>query len=95
LQDCGGSLKNKSILKISGGKNEEFLDKQKPISLLLAQTKNWERLGFEGGKHCRENYLDFWKRRNRLVVFRFLKPRQGHSALPFLLLSFGYRQLQD
>jgi hypothetical protein len=25
----------------------------------MAQTKNWESLGFEGGKHCRENYLDF------------------------------------
>jgi hypothetical protein len=26
LQDCGGSLKNKSILKNSGEKNEEFPD---------------------------------------------------------------------
>jgi len=34
--------------------------------LLLAETKNQERLGFEGCKHYREGYLDIGKRKNRL-----------------------------
>jgi hypothetical protein len=32
----------------------------------LAQTKDWEEFGFEGGKHNGEGYPDIWKGKNRL-----------------------------
>ena len=62
----------------------------------MAQTKNWERLGFEDSKHRRESYIDFRERKNRLVVFHFLKPRQGHLALSFLLVRrLGAEELPE
>jgi len=53
----------------------------------LAQTKNWERLGFKVGKHYRKSYLDTWKRKNRLEKAKdsiFRNEGKVNSALPFL-----------